>query len=101
MSDPDNKKDELVHPLAKPFLWLDAKWLKSSMIWVFGILTLVFIAADFLHTRHDYIHLAEIPGFYAYWGFGAFVLAVMIGWFAVRALLERPEDYWDEEGDHD
>ncbi len=101
MSDPVNKKDELVHPMAKAFLWLDAKWLKSSMIWVFGLLTLVFIAADFLRERHDYISLAEIPGFYAYWGFGAFVLAVMIGWILVRGLLGRDENYWDEGGDHD
>ena len=97
----DKKSDELVHPLAKPFLFLDSKWLKSSMIWIFGLLTIALIASDFLHPRHEYVHLAEIPGFYAYWGFGAFVLAVMVGWFVIRGLLGREENYWDKESGDD
>jgi len=35
------------------------------------------------------------------WGFGAFVLAVMIGWIVIRGVLGREENYWDEEGDND
>ncbi|MBO6797173.1 hypothetical protein [Maricaulis sp.] len=101
MSDDNKKNDELIHPLARPFLWLDAKWLKSSMFWIFGILTVAFVAADVFHPRHEYVHLAEITGFYAMWGFGAFVLAVMIGWIVIRGVLGREENYWDEEGDND
>ena len=98
MSDHD-RNDDLVHPAAKPFLWLDAAWLKSSMIWVLLALTLAFVAVDFFHHRHEYVHLAEFYGFYALWGFGAFVLAVMGGWFVVRGLLGREESYWDGKSD--
>lgn len=99
MSDQSGKHDELVHPAARPFLWLDAKWLKSSMLWILLVLALGFAAIDLFHHRHEYVHLAETPGFYALWGFGSFVLAVMVGWFVIRGLLGREEDYWDEEGD--
>ena len=96
MSDQQNN-DDLVHPAARPFLWLDAPWLKKSMIWILLVATLGFVAVDFFHHRHEYVHLAEFYGFYAMWGFGAFVIAVMGGWFLVRGLLGRSEDYWDRE----
>lgn len=95
MSDPNGKHDELIHPVARPFLWLDSGWLKGSMIWIFLVATLGFVAVDFFHHRHEYVDLAEFYGFYAMWGFGAFVLAVMVGWFVIRGLLGREEDYWD------
>lgn len=98
MSDPDTK-DELVHPAARPFLWLDSKWLKSWMIWILLALTLAFAAVDFVRPRHEYVHLAEFYGFYAMWGFASFVLAVMGGWLVIRRLLGRREDYWDDTSD--
>ena len=97
MSDQSGKHDELVHPAARPFLRLDAKWLKSSMIWVLLVLTIALAAVDVFHHRHEYVHLAETTGFYALWGFGSFVVAVMIGWFVIRGLLGRAENYWDGE----
>ncbi len=102
MSEHNDKKDELVHPLARPFLWLDAKWLKSSMIWVLGALTVFFVALDPFRTAHMPEHASPAEplfGFYAAWGFGAFVLAVMGGWFIIRGLLGRAENYWDKEAD--
>lgn len=97
MSDQSGKPDERIHPAARPFLWLDAPWLKSSMIWILLVLAVGLAAIDFVHHRHEYVPLAEFPGFYAIWGFGSFVLAVMIGWFVIRGLLGRREDYWDGE----
>jgi len=99
VSDQSGKHDERVHPAARPFLWLDAPWLKSSMLWILLVLAVGFGAIDLVHHRHEYVHLAELPGFYVLWGFGSFVLAVMIGWFVIRGLLGREEDYWDGEGD--
>ena len=101
MSESNGKKDELIHPVARPFLWLDAKWLKQSMIWVLGIAAVALGAVDFFHHRHEYVSLAEFTGFYALWGFGSFVLAVMIGWFVVRGVLGREENYWDKGGKDD
>ncbi|WP_300529619.1 hypothetical protein [Maricaulis sp.] len=102
MSDPSkDKSDELIHPVARPFLWLDAPWLKSAMIWVFGVLALAFAAVDLFHHRHEYVPFAETYGFYAWWGFASFVAAVMIGWFGIRKFLGREENFWDKESHDD
>lgn len=95
MSDPKGKNHNLIHPMARPFLWLDSAWLKASLIWILLVATLGFVAVDFFHHRHEYVELAAFYGFYALWGFGSFVLAVMGGWFLIRGLLGRREDYWD------
>lgn len=97
MSEQSDHKDELVHPLARPFLWLDAKWLKSSMIVILGAIVVLFVALDGF--REPHVGAEAWFGFYAWWGFGSFVLAVMGGWVLIRGLLERPEDYWDKEAD--
>lgn len=101
MTERSDHKDELVHPLARPFLWLDSKWLKSSMIIVFGVLTLALAGADIVWPRHEYVHTADMIGFYALYGFVAFALAVFIGWIVIRGLFGRAENYWDGEGDDD
>lgn len=97
MSEKPSKQDDLIHPLARPFLWLESNWLKSSLVWVLGVLAIGAGAFDFIHHRHDYLEFAQMPGFYALAGFGSFVLAVMGGWFIIRRFLGRDEDYWDGE----
>ncbi|WP_417483016.1 hypothetical protein [Maricaulis sp.] len=97
MSQKPSKKDDLIHPIARPFLWLEADWLKASLVWVLGVLTIGLAAIDFFHHRHEYLEFAQMPGFYALAGFGSFVLAVMGGWFIIRRFLGREENYWDGE----
>ena len=100
MSTPPKKsRDDSIHPIAQAFLWLDSAWLKASLVWVLGLAAIALGAFDFLHHRHDYLEFAASPGFYALWGFGSFVLAVMGGWFIIRKFLGRDEDYWDKEAD--
>jgi len=97
---PDNKDDH-IHPLARPFLWLEAKWLKSVMVYVLGAIVFLLAAIDLFHHRHEYVEYATATGFYAWWGFGSFVLAVMGGWFIIRHFLGREEDYWDKDAGDD
>lgn len=97
MSLKPRKKDDPVHPIARPFLWLESKWFTASLVWVLGVLAIGLGAIDFVHHRHDYLEFAQMPGFYALAGFGAFVLAVMGGWFVIRRFLGREENYWDGE----
>lgn len=52
--------------------------------------------ADFLVHRHEYVHLAEFPAFYALFGFAAFAGVVLSGW-PLRKLLGRPENYYEPE----
>jgi len=97
MSQKPAKKDDLVHPIALPFLWLESNWLQSSLVWVLGIVVIGLSALDFFYPRHEYLGFAEMPGFYALAGFVSFVLAVMGGWFVIRHFLGRKENYWDGE----
>ncbi len=69
-----------------------------------GLFVFVFVAVlcaalflvDFAVDRHEYIHLAEFPGFYALFGFAAFGGVVLSGW-PLRRLLGRPENYYEPE----
>lgn len=97
MSVKPGKKDDLIHPIARPFLWLESNWLKSSLVWVLGVVVIGLGAIDFVHHRHEYLEFAQTPGFYAMAGFGSFVLAVMGAWFVIRRFLGREENYWDGE----
>lgn len=99
MSLKPRKQEDPVHPIARPFLWLESKWFTSSLVWVLGVLAIALGAFDFLHHRHDYLDFAQMPGFYALAGFVSFVVAVMGGWFVIRHFLSRPENYWDGEAD--
>ena len=56
------------------------------------------IAADFVVHRHEYIHLAELPIFYAVFGFVAFGGVVLSGW-PLRKLLGRPENDYEPEAE--
>ncbi|SDM06130.1 hypothetical protein [Maricaulis salignorans] len=97
MSQKPAKKDDLVHPIARPFLWLESKWLASSVVWVLGLVVVALGAVDFFHPRHEYLDFAQTPGFYVLAGFISFVAAVMGGWFVIRQFLGRAENYWDGE----
>ena len=61
-----------------------------------AVLCALLFGADFLVHRHEYIHLAEFPVFYALFGFAAFAFVVLTGW-PLRRLLGRPENYYEPE----
>ena len=97
MSKQSDDKDDLIHPLARPFLWLESKWCRNSIMYIAGVLAVILGLVDMIYPRHEHVDIANIPGFYAAAGFIAFVLAVMGGWFVIRGLLGRDEDYWDKD----
>jgi hypothetical protein len=111
MSEHSPKDDDLIHPLARPFLWLEAKWLKSSILYIVGLGAIALTVGEYFWERYQAAHhpgahheVVEIEGwlgFYAWWGFGSFVLAVMGGWFVIRHFLGREEDYWDKDAGDD
>ena len=57
---------------------------------------LALIAADFLHEKETHFDFEGWPGFYAGYGFLAGVVAVALV-LALRPLLRRKEDYYDED----
>ncbi|WP_421785979.1 hypothetical protein [Hyphobacterium sp.] len=92
--------DDNVHPAAKPFLWLDTKWARRAPFWIFGGLALLLLVLEAFSPLHPASKWDDVFGFYEIEGFFGFCLAVLMGW-PLRRLLGRPEDYYDQEGDHD
>lgn len=52
-------------------------------------------SADFLVKHHPYFGIDGIPGFKAVYGFAA-VVALMVGARVLGALLQKPDDHYDE-----
>ena len=59
----------------------------------YAICGLLFVV-DFIVHRHTIHYWEQLPGFYAIYGFVAFVLLVIIAKL-MRKLLMRKEDYYD------
>ena len=96
----NTQPDDYIHPLARPLLWVDAKWVRWSAIWVLLAASVALALVDFLHIRHEYLGFADFPSFYVLMGFGCFVFAVLVGRM-LRSVIMRPEDYYDGAADND
>ena len=66
----------------------------SRLLRGFYILCAILFLLDFVVHRHTTIGLEEFPGFYALFGFIAFV-ALVEGSKLLRKLVMRKEDYYD------
>lgn len=68
----------------------------ARLLWgaFLALLALVF-AADFLVKHHAYFGIDGMPGFKALFGFAA-VAALIVAARLLGALLQRPDDYYDE-----
>jgi len=102
MSAPSDKKDEIVyiHPLARPFLWIDNPSVRHTAGLVLGAFAIVLGLLDFVFHRETHFEFEAFPGFFAFAGFGFFCLAVA-GGLILRKFVMRPEDYYDEEDGHE
>ena len=71
---------------------------KTGLYVFIGTLVLsvaLFTGSFFIHS-HEYFDFAELPGFYALFGFVAFGGVVLTGW-PLRKMLGRPENYYEPE----
>lgn len=66
----------------------------DRFLMVFYVVCAVLFVLDFVIHRHTMHHLEELPGFYAVFGFVAFV-ALVVGSILLRKLVMRKEDYYD------
>ena len=66
----------------------------NKVLKVFYIICGLLFALDFIVHRHIYMSLEKIPAFYAFYGFVACVLLVLVA-KEMRKLLMRKEDYYD------
>ena len=61
---------------------------------VFYVICAILLVMDFVVHRHTIHKWEEFPGFYAIFGFVAFVMLVA-GSILLRKLIMRKEDYYD------
>jgi hypothetical protein len=61
---------------------------------VFYVICAILLVMDFVVHRHTIFKWEEMPGFYAIFGFVAFV-ALVEGSKLLRKLVKRKEDYYD------
>ena len=79
--------------------WLDQPqnierlWLLIRV--VCALLVAIDIAYDIAYHKHAHFEYEQLPGFHAFFGFVAFVFAVIAG-KRLREVLMRGEDYYDE-----
>ena len=86
MSNDNQPSDDRIYLFDKP------ENVKRVIYGLFALCGLL-VVLDFVIHRHAIHELEKIPGFYALYGFGAYVLLVLIA-KVYRLLLMRPEDYY-------
>ncbi|MBO6687641.1 MAG: hypothetical protein JJ931_07930 [Henriciella sp.] len=79
------------------FGWVESPRTPFLLLLIVVLISVGLIVADVFIDRHEYKYtaFAESTGFYAFWGFAAFAIAVLSGW-PLGKLLRRDEDYYGE-----
>lgn len=91
-------RDADIHPLAKPFLFLDKPVVGKALLWIFLAGALGTLGMQIVYHFHPHGGPGDILGFYDFMGFFGFCFVVLMGW-PLRALLARKPDYYAQEGD--
>ncbi len=93
MGKSSGKDEKLSSPLARLFLFIETH-IRSFLALFYLACFLVFISEAFIH-RHPHAPQEFWLGFHSVFGFIAFVIAVFVGRFILRPLVNRSEDYYD------
>ena len=75
----------------------DNSWVERNVRLIFRALVgicLALLAAELFYQHHPHFGIDRLPGFYAVFGFAAFVFIVYAG-KGLRRLVMRSEDYYD------
>ncbi len=87
-----------VHPLARPFLFLDAPLFRAVLPFVFGALAGLLLLLEFLLPGFAAGKYKEALGTFEIEGFVGLVLIVLACW-PLRWLLGRRADFYERDGD--
>ena len=75
----------------------DRSWVERNarlIFWALVGICLALLGAELFYEHHAYFEVDGLPGFYAVFGFIAFVFIVYAG-KGLRRLIMRNEDYYD------
>jgi hypothetical protein len=76
--------------------WLDDPGNVTKIVWALvGVCVLLLLADAFLE-KHGAFAIEHVFGFYALFGFVAYVALIFLG-KGLRALVMRPEDYYERD----
>ena len=68
----------------------------KALVWLTCIVCAVLFGLDFILQRHVIHPFERVYGFYAFYGFSAYVLLVVIA-AGLRRLVKREEDYYGDD----
>ena len=78
----------------KPHFFDKPKNIKILFRVFYAVLFISFVFEFFIH-KHTYFRWEEWPGFYAAFGFVAFVVLILAAKYILRPIIKRKEDYYD------
>jgi hypothetical protein len=78
--------------------WLDEPRNVNKLLWALYVACGLLVVADFLIHKHPHFGADGWPAFYAFYGFLAFFIIVLLG-KQFRKLIMRPPGYYDGEAD--
>jgi hypothetical protein len=67
---------------------------KILFLFFYAVLLVSLVTEFFIH-KHTYFRWEEWPGFYAAFGFAAFVVLILAAKYILRPIIKRKEDYYD------
>ena len=88
-------KDENLPALGRMMTWVDRPGSANKIFWGLAVFCVVLLAIDFTLEKHEYVEIANIPGFYALFGFVAFT-CVIFGSRLLRVFVKRDEGYYGD-----
>ena len=79
--------------------WADRPEIQQRIRYALFAICGLLAIADLLVSRYTYLPVEEIPAFYAFYGFAALVGVVVLA-KALRQVVGRREEYYQQEDDH-
>jgi len=67
----------------------------KKLLRIFFSLLVVLLVVEFFVHKHAFFPWEEWPEFYAFFGFVACVVLVLVSKYILRPLVKRSEDYYD------
>lgn len=76
--------------------WLDQPKNLTRVVWGLVVVCLLLFFADAFYHKHPHFEIEHLFGFYGVYGFFVCVALVLVA-KSLRAILMRPEDYYDSD----
>ncbi len=92
-ADQRSDDDIVFSPLAKRLMWVEKAANVTLLVKGLAVLCVLLVLGDLIIHRHSYWSLESWFGFYAFAGFVAFALIVLLA-KQLRRIIKRPEDYY-------